>query len=67
MCLGPYIIAMAADKLWVRSNSLAPGMSLSKQFDVGQNPVFEVKWEVMETLLLLHDRIEISGITVRDG
>jgi hypothetical protein len=35
-------------------------MLLSKQFEVGQNPAFEVKWEVKDTLLLLHDRIETS-------
>ena len=50
----------AADKLWVRSSSSAPDILLSKQLEVGQNPVFEVKWEVKETLLLLHDRIETS-------
>ena len=47
----------AADKVGVRSIS-APGMLLSKQLEVGQNPVFEVKWEVKDTVLLLHDRIE---------
>jgi hypothetical protein len=54
-----------ADKLWVRSNSSAPGILLSKQLEVGQNPVFEVKWEVKDTSLKLHDRPLRDLSTVR--